>query len=117
MDNEFLDDKPFFEEIAESMLDFLGDAELIMHNASFDSRFINQALEAMGYHPLTNQITCTMKMSRKWLPLKSHKLDIVAEYFGVSSKEDRGLHGALKDAMITSAVYSELMALSHTYTP
>jgi len=104
----FLSDKPFFHENCEELLDFIGDAPLVAHNASFDFGFLNAELELCG-RPLIcmTRMVDTLALARTRHPGAKHSLDALCTRYGV----DRSLrikHGALIDAQLLSQVYVEL---------
>lgn len=108
--NDFLRDKPRFGQIADDFLEFIGNAPLVIHNASFDIGFLNMELVKAGYPPLTNEVVDTLRMARQQFPGKRSTLDALADRFGVdnSGRADSGLHGALIDADILAGVYLHL---------
>ncbi|MDP3037459.1 MAG: DNA polymerase III subunit epsilon, partial [Rhodocyclaceae bacterium] len=98
--DEFLADKPKFAEVADALLEFLHDAEVIIHNAPFDVGFLDNELELVGKASLktaSNAITDTLKMARELRPGKTNGLDALCNDFGVDNS-NRQLHGALLDA-------------------
>lgn len=105
---EFLADKPRFSEIADDLLAYLKDAELIIHNASFDVGFINAEYKRLDSkwqglgHYCT--ITDTLKLARKMHPGQKNNLDALCKRYEVNNAH-RDLHGALLDAEILSEVY------------
>lgn len=106
--NEFLADKPRFAEIARELLEYLKDAELIIHNADFDTNFLNHELERIG--PELGVITdyCnvvdTLKMARQAHPGQRNDLDTLCQRYTIDNTQ-RTLHGALLDAEILADVY------------
>jgi len=105
--NEFLQDKQKFFDIANELLEFIVDAELIMHNASFDVSFLNNELGLAELHPLENychSITDTLKMAKELHPGKRNSLDALCERYQVNNSK-RVLHGALLDAELLADVY------------
>jgi DNA polymerase-3 subunit epsilon len=105
--NEFLLDKPKFSEIAEEFLEFIGHAELIIHNASFDVGFIDKELATCGALPLQNhvaKILDTLAMAKEIYPGKRNSLDALCDRLGVNNSA-RTLHGALLDAELLADVY------------
>ena len=75
---EFLQDKPLFEAIAHDMMNFIGDAELIIHNAPFDVGFLNSELSRIGLQPIETmcgKITDTLKMAKDSRPGQRNNLD------------------------------------------
>lgn len=105
----FLRDKPVFAEIAEDFLAFVGDARLVIHNASFDMGFLNMELGRLGRPALPNsQATDTLDIARKKFPGAQVSLDALCKRFGVDNS-NRTLHGALLDSEILAEVYLELL--------
>ena len=105
--NEFLADKPKFYAIADELLEFVCDAELIIHNAPFDVRFLDNELALIGKEPLKtgcDSITDTLKMARELRPGKKNNLNALCSEFGVDNS-NRQLHGALLDAELLAEVY------------
>jgi DNA polymerase-3 subunit epsilon len=105
--DEFLADKPKFAEVADALLEFLHDAEVIIHNAPFDVGFLDNELELVGKASLKtacNAITDTLKMARELRPGKKNGLDALCNEFGVDNS-NRQLHGALLDAELLAEVY------------
>ncbi len=105
---EFLADKPLFSEIAEGFLEFVGDANVVAHNAPFDRGFINMELEKIGKPVIANERWVdTVVMARKKFPGAHASLDALCKRFGVSL-ETRDKHGAIIDALLLADVYLEL---------
>lgn len=104
---EFLADKPRFGEIANELLDFVRGAELVIHNAAFDTGFLNAELAMLGLAPIETvcvNVRDTLKMARELHPGKKNNLDALCERYGVDNSH-RTLHGALLDAEILADVY------------
>jgi DNA polymerase-3 subunit epsilon len=107
--DDFLRDKPKFAQIGRKFLDFVGDAELIAHNASFDMKFINAELKWAGLPQIPiEQSLDTLVIARKRFPGSPASLDALCRRFGISN-EARTLHGALLDSEILAEVYLELI--------
>ncbi|MDZ4126154.1 MAG: DNA polymerase III subunit epsilon, partial [Hydrogenophaga sp.] len=105
--NEFLRDKPKFGQIADELLDYLRDAELIIHNAPFDISFLNKELERLGRPPMKTiigQVTDSLVMAKELFPGKRNGLDALCDRLGVDNS-GRTLHGALLDAELLADVY------------
>jgi DNA polymerase III subunit epsilon len=105
--NEFLRDKPKFGQIADALLDYLRDAELIIHNAPFDISFLNKELERLGQPPLktfVGPIIDSLVMAKEMFPGKRNGLDALCDRLGVDNSS-RTLHGALLDAELLADVY------------
>jgi DNA polymerase-3 subunit epsilon len=104
---EFLQDKQKFFDIANELLEFITDAELFMHNASFDVSFLNNELGLAKLEPLEkycHSITDTLKMAKELHPGKRNNLDALCERYQVNNSK-RVLHGALLDAELLADVY------------
>lgn len=104
---EFLQDKPLFEAIAQELIDFVQDAEVIIHNAPFDVGFLNSELGRIGLMPIESfcaKITDTLKMAKDSRPGQRNNLDALCKHFGVDNTK-RTLHGALLDAELLAEVY------------
>lgn len=108
---EFLANKPRFSDIAEGFKSFVQGSECLMHNAPFDTGFINAELEAAGYserlHQLAN-IVCTVSLAKSRFPGESASLDSLINRSGNSTK--RNNHSALEDAQLLADVYFKLLA-------
>ncbi|MBL6641594.1 MAG: DNA polymerase III subunit epsilon [PS1 clade bacterium] len=105
---KFLSDKPLFAEIADEFAAFVKGAALIIHNASFDMKFLNAELAKLGRDDLRdNQIIDTLAMARKKFPGAPASLDALCRRFGVDNS-NRDLHGALIDSELLAGVYLEL---------
>ncbi|MDO9028959.1 MAG: DNA polymerase III subunit epsilon [Hydrogenophaga sp.] len=105
--NEFLRDKPKFWQIADELLDYLRDAELIIHNAPFDISFLNKELDRLGRPPLKTvigQVIDSLVMAKEMFPGKRNGLDALCDRLGVDNS-GRTLHGALLDAELLADVY------------
>jgi len=106
--DEFLADKPVFAEKADDFLAFIGDAPLVIHNASFDMAFVNAELTRCGFKRLPmERATDTVAMARKMFPGAPASLDALCKRFGVDAS-GRKVHGALLDAQLLAEVYLEL---------
>ena len=103
---DFLADKAKFAEIADEFLDYVGGAELIIHNASFDLGFLNAELERLGKPPMSTVCTVidTLAMARELHPGKKNTLDALCERYGVDNAA-RVRHGAILDAELLGDVY------------
>ncbi|WP_315762050.1 DNA polymerase III subunit epsilon [Sphingomonas sp. Y38-1Y] len=108
LSDAFLADKKRFHDHCEELLDFIGDAPMVAHNAGFDFAFINGELGRCG-KPLvcTTRMVDTLAIARQRLPGAKHTLDALCSRFGVD-RSRRVLHGALLDAQLLAQVYVEL---------
>lgn len=105
----FLKDKPRFAEVAPRFLEFVGDAPLIIHNASFDIGFINAELQRASL-PLIpmDRVVDTLALARRKHPAAPNSLDALCKRYGIdNSKRDK--HGALLDSALLASVYVELL--------
>jgi DNA polymerase-3 subunit epsilon len=106
--NEYLADKPVFAAIAETFIEFVQGAELIIHNAPFDIGFLNQELACCqrGFLAMDDycQVLDTLALARKKHPGQKNSLDALCKRYEVDNSQ-RELHGALKDAEILADVY------------
>jgi DNA polymerase-3 subunit epsilon len=109
LSDEFLADKPLFAHVVEEFLAFLGDAPLVIHNASFDIKFINAEFTRTGHPliPLARAID-TIEIAKRKFPGARYSLDELCKRFGVDLTA-RAKHGALLDAQLTAEVYLELI--------
>ena len=106
---EFLSDKPLFAHVVEEFLEFVGDAVLVIHNASFDMKFINAELTRVGRTPLSMARTVdTIEIAKRKIPGARYSLDELCKRFGIDLTA-RSKHGALLDAELTAQVYLELV--------
>lgn len=105
----FLADKPKFSEICDAFLDFIGDAPLVIHNASFDMKFVNFELTRIGRAPLPfSRAIDSLELAKAKLPGARYSLDELCKRFNVDLTR-RDKHGALLDAELTAQVYLELL--------
>ncbi len=106
--NEFLEDKPRFEQILEDFLDFIKDAELVIHYAPFDVGFINNELalinSTLGKVEDYSKVFDSLIYARKKHPGQRNSLDALCKRYGVDNSQ-RDLHGALLDAEILAEVF------------
>lgn len=107
LSDDFLADKPRFGERAEEFLDFIGDAQLVIHNAQFDLGFLNAELARVGKARLVNAYVDTVSMARKKFPGQRASLDALCDRLGVDNS-GRTKHGALLDSELLAEVYLEL---------
>ena len=104
----FLADKPLFADKVEDLLEFLGDAPLVAHNAGFDFGFLNGELGKCGRVIVAiERMVDTLQIARQRHPGAKHTLDALCSRYGVD-RSHRVLHGALLDAQLLAQVYVEL---------
>ena len=109
LSDEFLADKPRFEEIVGDLLEFLGDTPLVIHNAEFDLRFINAELVLAGRSALSSShpVVDTLMLARRRFPGAQVNLDALCRRFEIDNSA-RTYHGALLDCELLAEVYLEL---------
>jgi DNA polymerase III subunit epsilon len=107
--SEFLADKQRFGDIVEQLLEFIGDAPLVIHNAEFDMRFLNAELTRAGRPGIDfTRAVDTVLLARQKFPGAPVSLDALCKRFAVDNS-DRSYHGAQLDAELLAAVYLELI--------
>ena len=109
--DDMLVDKPTFNDasVVDALMDFVGDAIIVAHNASFDRGFLNMELQRCGRRPIEDaRWIDTAQMARKRYPGAPASLDALCKRFDISL-ESRTLHGALLDAQLLADVYLELL--------
>jgi DNA polymerase-3 subunit epsilon len=107
--DEFLRDKPVFARIGRAFLDFIAEAQLVIHNAAFDMKFLNFELERAALPGLPYaRATDTLMIARSKFPGSPASLDALCRRFGVDNSM-REKHGALLDSEILAEVYLELI--------
>lgn len=107
--DDFLRNQPVFRAIGQAFLDFIGDAQLVIHNAAFDMKFLNAELKAVGLPTLPySRATDTLMIARQKFPGSPASLDALCRRFGVDNSA-REKHGALLDSEILAEVYLELV--------
>ena len=106
--DEMVRGKPKFDAICDELLDFIGDAPIVAHNAGFDRGFVNFELQRCGRAPIadTNWVD-TLGLAQKRFPGMHNSLDALCKRFKISLAE-REKHGALIDARLLATVYLEL---------
>jgi DNA polymerase-3 subunit epsilon len=104
---DFLSDKPRFTEIAAEFLDYIADAEIIIHNAPFDIGFLDMELSLLGFPNFAKHVSGvidTLPMAKEMHPGKRNSLDALCDRYGISNAH-RTLHGGLLDAALLAEVY------------
>lgn len=110
LSTEFLSDKPLFSDVAAEFIEFIGsEAKLVIHNASFDMKFLNAELKSCGHPTLPwSRALDTLALAREKFPGAQNSLDALCRRFGIDNSA-RTLHGALLDSEILADVYLELI--------
>lgn len=107
LSDEFLADKPRFAEIADEFIDFIRDAELIIHNAAFDVGFIDSEFARLDGRPSVDELAAvldTLALARELHPGQRNSLDALCRRYEVDNS-NRTLHGALLDSELLAEVY------------
>ena len=107
LSDEFLADKPRFEEIAGEFMEFIRGAELLIHNASFDVGFLDSELARLEGAPKTAdlaEVLDTLMLARELHPGQRNSLDALCRRYEVDNS-NRTLHGALLDSELLAEVY------------
>jgi DNA polymerase-3 subunit epsilon len=107
LSDEFLADKPRFEEIAGEFMDFIRGAELLIHNASFDVGFLDSELARLEGEPKVAdmaEVLDTLMLARDLHPGQRNSLDALCRRYEVDNS-NRTLHGALLDSELLAEVY------------
>ena len=109
LSEQFLSDKPLFADVADAFLEFVGDAPLVAHNASFDMTFINAELGWANKPTIPDaQSVDTLAIAKRRFPGAAASLDALCRRFNVDNSA-REKHGALLDAELLAEVYLELI--------
>lgn len=107
--DDFLRDKPVFRQVAQKFLAFVDDAKLVIHNASFDMKFLNAELGWVDLPALPmDQAIDTLEIARRKFPGSPASLDALCRRFAIDNSA-RTLHGALLDSEILAEVYLQLI--------
>ncbi|HEY3812154.1 MAG TPA: DNA polymerase III subunit epsilon [Caulobacteraceae bacterium] len=106
--DEMVRGKPKFDAVCDELIDFIGDAPIVAHNAAFDRGFVNFELERCGRAPIVEaKWIDTLGLAQKRFPGMHNSLDALCKRFKISLAE-REKHGALIDSRLLAAVYLEL---------
>jgi DNA polymerase III subunit epsilon len=105
---DFLSDKPRFPDVVADFLDFIADAELVIHNAPFDVGFLNSELRRLRgddeLRPHCAGVLDTLKLAKEMHPGQKNNLDALCRRYEVDNS-GRAYHGALLDAQLLAEVY------------
>jgi DNA polymerase-3 subunit epsilon len=109
LSSKFLAGKPLFAHVVEEFLEFIGDAPLVIHNASFDIAFINAELDRIKRPPIARErLVDTLLLARRKHPGVSNRLDDLCSRYAIDNSR-RTKHGALLDAELLAEVYIDLI--------
>ena len=113
-----LRDKPLFNEIAEEFLDFIGNSELVIHNAKFDVGFLDSELSIINHHIKSIEkhalVLDTLALARQMHPGKKNSLDALCNRYMID-RSMRQVHGALIDADLLAKVYLAMTGGQDTF--
>lgn len=105
---EFLSDKPKFNDVIDNFLDFIKGTQLIIHNAPFDIAFLDKELQLAGkkYGQIADYCTVfdTLPLAKQMHPGQRNNLDVLCKRYSIDNSK-RDLHGALLDAELLAKVY------------
>jgi len=105
----FLQDKPYFEDVVEEFLAFIGDDQIVIHNAPFDIGFINMELGRLRREPVEmDRVVDTLALARRKHPAGPNTLDALCRRYGIDNSV-RTKHGAIVDSLLLADVYVELL--------
>ena len=107
LSDDFLKQQKTFKESHKTMLDFLKEDTLIIHNADFDLGFLNNELSLIGAPPLKNPVVDTVVLAKRVLNTRIANLDYLCRRLNIDLSE-RSFHGALLDSQLLASVYLEL---------
>tara|TARA_A100000171_G_C2133491_1_gene148317 strand:+ start:1142 stop:1825 length:684 start_codon:yes stop_codon:yes gene_type:complete len=108
LSDDFLKDQPLFRSIADDFLTFIGEDPLVIHNATFDMKFLNAELTSMGREALEySRAVDTLLIAKKTFPGSPANLDALCRRFNIDNSH-REKHGALLDSELLAEVYLEL---------
>jgi DNA polymerase-3 subunit epsilon len=109
LSSEFLAGKPLFAQVVEDFLEFIADAPLVIHNASFDIAFINAELDRIKRPPIARErLVDTLLLARRKHPGVSNRLDDLCSRYAIDNSR-RTKHGALLDSELLAEVYIDLI--------
>jgi DNA polymerase III subunit epsilon len=110
LESDFLSEQPLFAQVAQELLAFVKDSEVLIHNAPFDVAFLDAELAREGLRPFKShveKVLDTLAMAKAQFPGKRNSLDALCQRFGIDNSQ-RTLHGALLDAELLADVYLAL---------
>ena len=106
---ESLIDKPLFAKVAKEFLEFIGEDQLVIHNATFDIGFLNFELGLIGLGAIAmDRVVDTLALARRRHPAGPNNLDALCKRYGIDLSK-RTKHGAVIDCQLLAEVYVELL--------
>jgi DNA polymerase-3 subunit epsilon len=107
--NEFLMDKPVFNDVVGGFIEFIDDDQLVIHNAPFDIGFINMELGRINHPTIEmDRVVDTLALARRKHPAGPNTLDALCKRYGIDNTV-RTKHGAIVDSLLLADVYVELL--------
>jgi len=95
--------------VALPLLEFIGEANLVIHNAAFDLGFLNAELARLRLAPIaSDRVVDTLALARRRHPAGPNSLDALCRRYGIDISA-RSKHSALLDAHLLAEVYVELL--------
>lgn len=105
----FLKGKPKFRDVVDAFLAFIGEDQLVIHNATFDIGFINMELDRVGRPPVQmSRVVDTLALARRKHPAGPNTLDGLCRRYGIDTSK-REKHGAIIDSLLLASIYVELL--------
>jgi len=107
LDDAFLADKPPFVHVADELIAFVAQAEVVIHNAEFDLGFLDAELARLGRGRFVEhvaRVVDSLLLARETYPGKGNSLDALCRRLAVDNS-GRERHGALLDAGLLAEVY------------
>ena len=109
LSNSFLRKFNSFDDSLDEFIEFIGDAQLVIHNAQFDISMINNSLKRKNKTEINmDRVLCTLEMAKKKFPGSKNNLNALCRRFDISL-ESREKHGALTDCFLLLRVFIELL--------
>ena len=112
--DDFLHDKPVFQQVVKSLLKFIGGSNLIIHNAPFDIAFLDQEFSLLAGVNQPKElftVTDTLQVARECFPFQNNTLNALGARLDIGLKRE-GRHGALLDAEMLARVYLKMRGLN-----
>ena len=110
---ERLRGEPIFEQLAESIISFIGHSQIIAHNANFDMRMLNNELQRAGWMPYPeSRFIDTLKLAKEQFPGEKNSLDALCTRFQIDNRAraETGNHNAYDDTLLLYEVYKCLVS-------
>lgn len=117
IEDSFLLDKPRFAEVAEQFIEFVRDAEIVIHNAKFDVDFLDSELKRLQQPKVDDvaaKVTCSLEAFKKLNVSTRHSLNAMCEFYGIDHTE-RDIHSATLDTELLAKAYLRMIAQQSTF--